>query len=255
MKPAAFAAAVSGSLSERANDLVGIGHNAPPNGAEEHKAVVDALIANANRWLTERPEIKTDDEAGDLEDFDRQLLAWQGKLKRQKAEDTFALTAALDRIREAYNPLETGLGACRKLLAGIRTAYLVWKDTVLAKERAAARRAADEAQREAEEAAKKAEAPKTVADIIRAQEAAQRAAEAAQAAAAVPARAQVRGAISGRARSLRTTWRAAVVDLIAAARHYRERAEMLELVERLANADARAGVRQIPGCAVYSTQE
>ncbi len=247
-------AAVLGIDNDLADPSVGIGHNQPSQ-ADLHRDRVDALVDTANRWAAERPLITDAETAAKCTDFLNQLAAETKKLDEARKVEKAPHLAAAKAVDDAWHPLLDAVEACKRLLRPLHTAWLKREQARLDAERRKAQEAAAKAQREAEEAARKAAEPKSVRDIISASEAERRASEAAEAALAVPARAQARGALGGRAHSLRTTWRAHVVDLVAAVRHYRDRAEVRELIERLANADARAGVRSIPGCAVYSTEE
>lgn len=57
-----------------------------------------------------------------------------------------------------------------------------------------------------------------------------------------------------RSASIRSSWKARLTDFDAACKHYENRREVIDILERIASADARSGTRQIPGFDVYSTQ-
>jgi hypothetical protein len=67
-------------------------------------------------------------------------------------------------------------------------------------------------------------------------------------------RSAVRGRYSRRARSLRTTWYAEVDDVVLAFAQYQDHPKVREILTELASADARAGLREIPGCRVLSRE-
>jgi hypothetical protein len=235
--------------------MLGMGHNLPPTEADVARERVEGLVSAANRWARERPEITDAETAARANDFLEQLAAEAKKLELQRRAEKRPHEDAAKAVDARYRPLADMVGACKLVVTALHSAWLRREQDRLAIERRRKEAEAREAQRLADEAARKAAAAASVSDLIAASEAERAAKEASAAAAAVPERAQTRGQLSGRARSLKTTWHARVVDPYAAIRHYRDRAEVRELVERLANADARAGVRAIPGCAVYSTQE
>ena len=93
-----------------------------------------------------------------------------------------------------------------------------------------------------------------IAPAILAQEATEEAEQAHKAAAAVPKRTQIRGSLGGRTHSLRTVWIANLHEYEKALNHYKGRPEVRKLIQTLADADARHGVRDIPGFLIYSEQ-
>ncbi len=232
------------------NDFVGIGHN-QPSGADLERDRVEALVGGANRCAAEHPLITDSETAAKITDFLNQLAAWTKKLNEARKSEKAPHLAAAKRVDDAWHPLIDAVEACKRLLRPLHTAWLKREQARLDTERRQKQEAARKATTEAQEAILKAEEAKSVRDIVAASEAERRATEAAQAAAAVPERAQARGQLGGRAHSLRTTWRAHVVEFSLTLHHYRKRQEVYELIERLANADARAGVRAIPGCYVF----
>ena len=146
----------------------------------------------------------------------------------------------------------------------IETDWLQREDRRLAQERQEREAAAERARQEAvalEQAALKAK--DQGAAQIRAQAAADAAQQAARAAAAVPQRAQTRGSYGAApARSLRTTWRAELDGadpqaILKATRHYRNAAELRDVLLTLANRDARTLKERakIPGMKITSTKE
>lgn len=194
----------------------GPGHNLPPNDPEAAfqalEARVNAMVENANRWLNERPEIKTEEEAEKAGDFMRQL---RGLGSKNSGELDKARMAANKPHREAikanddkFNPLIRKATLCIDALRKMVTAWQVKKDAEIKEQQ---RKAAEEAERkrqEAEAAAKAAEEEKGGDVIGRQFEAEQKAKEAEEAQkaakAASQAKAKVGSAYGERSMSLRT---------------------------------------------------
>jgi len=232
----------------------GIGDNQPPHDADLARERVEALVATAERWTAEWPEIADAETAGRCTDFIDQLAAEGKKLDAQWRAEKAPILDAERAIARRWEPLVDMIKVCRLLLISRRAAWLKSEGERLAAERALKAAAAKDAAAKATEAAQRAADRHSVQAMTDASWAARAAQEAAAAAAAVPDRARTRGQITGRVASLRRTWRASVVDWVAAMRHYRDRAEVRSLIERLANADARAGIREIPGCVCYQEE-
>lgn len=209
----------------------------------------EALEKAANAFL--KIEIATDEQAAKAVDHDTQLLrAWQANETARKAEQAPHQQAIAD-SQKVWNPVQHRLQICRDLIKAKLRTFQAAKQLRIDAERAEAARKAAEARRQAEEAARRAEAPKTVDDIARAQEAAEAAAAAEKAAEAIPERAQVRGALSGRATSLRAHWTATIEDIDEVFVHFRNHPDLRECLTKLANADLRAQdgeERSVPGC-------
>lgn len=238
--------------------IAGIGHN-QPMATDLARERVEALCEAANRCAAECAEIADAQTAARVSDFLDQLSAEARKIEAErKAEKQSHIDAAAE-VDRRWRPLGAAIEACLTLLHPRHSAWLRREQQRLETERRIKVQAAENARREAEAAARKAAAPQSVRDIVEASEAERRAATATAAAAAVPERAQSRGAVSGRVRSLRTTWHARVDDPVEATIHYLDHpgflAELREVLARRANADARGGAREIPGCTVYPTQE
>ena len=255
----AFIAAVLGpeEVARLDGEAIDRTHNRPPEPIEpeptpEDKRVAD-LIEAANKWAEQHPVIETEDVAAACVDYlgqlDAQWKEFDGKFREEKKPHEDALQV----IRTRWHPRLERLDICRRAIRPLERAWLRLKDLRLRQEREAAEREAADAQRRADQLAEQAKGggPGTVTNMIGAREAAQEADRARQAVAAVPQRAQVRGNLGGRTRSLRSVWRADLVVIEEALGHYKSHREVKDLLTRLANADARAGVRWIPGFHVY----
>jgi hypothetical protein len=219
----------------------GPGHNQPPSELFERNA---ELIANVNRWLKERPVIRTDEEGGLADDFIGQLRENRDDVEAALKAEREPLDAALFAVRAKYRePMELLDLSIRKLRA-MATAFLEAKKARLAEEdrkrREAARAAQEEAERLSREAMKPGASVETTLAASRAHEAAEKAAAAATKG---PKRARIKGDYSAKAMTLTTRWRAEVVDDVKALAHFAEHPEVriaaLEAIRKVASAMAR----------------
>jgi hypothetical protein len=236
-----------------------IGANNPPEPivAPEDKLVAE-LVASATKWSEQYPAIDTEEVAKAAADWIKQLNDlsddYEEKFKAAKAPHE----KELKRVRDEWKPRLEKIAICLRAINPLHRAYLRKKDARLKAEREAAERAAAEAQRLADQLAEQAKAggPGTVTNMIAAAEATQEAEKARQTAAAVPRRAQVRGNLGGRTHSPRTEWRALVVQQDLLYGYFKTHPDVVELLQRLANAAARRGMRNpnLPGCWISSEQ-
>ncbi len=240
-----------------------IGANNPPEPIEapEDKRVAD-LIANANDWAKLHPDGLrwTEEIAVAATDQLNQLDKDWDKIEAKRVAERAPLNERLKAIQARYLPWLNRIDICRQAIRGPHTAYKRLAEQQRKAREAEAARVAAEAQRRADQLAEQAKAgaggPKAVSQTIIAMEAAEEAERARKAAAEVPRRTRIRGNLGGRTHSLRTVWKADLVevDIEAAFQHYKHKAEVKDLLTRLANADARAGVRRIPGFYVHEEQ-
>jgi hypothetical protein len=243
-----------------------IGANFPPEPIElvaEDKRVAE-LIEAANKWCEQYPTIEDDAVAAACMDYLNQLDAnWTAFDERRKAERE-PHNKALKEIQEKWRPRLDRIDICRRALRPLKQAWLRLKEARLKAEREAAEREAAEAQRRADQLAEQAKAggPNAISQTIIALEATQQAEWARQAVAIMPRRAQVRGNLGGRTHSLRTVWKAEIIEIEKTFERYKSRREVIELLTSLANADVRnprlwpnPEDRDIPGCYVSKTQE
>ena len=192
----------------------GPGHNQPPTDPFENAR---ALVANANRWIAERPEIATEEQAGSAQTFVDQLLATRDDLDAAWAKEREPFDQELVLLRVRYR---APLDLLDVAIAAMRAKAAVWlrkkRDRLDAEKRereGAARRLRAEAERKL--AARICRAAQRCA-WSRAQVAAQHATvEAARVEKALgrkPTRAQVKSDYAAKAMSLRTVWHAHIVD-------------------------------------------
>ena len=242
-------------------------HNSPPEPVEsepaepaaaEDKRIAD-LIANADEWIAQYPLIEDEEVGRQAADCLKQLedehKACTEKFKEEKAPHEEKLAE----IRAKFHPRLDRLEVCLKAIRRRFRAWIKLKDDRRKAAAAAEERKVAEAQRRVDQLAEQAKAggPNAIAQVIVALEATQELEQARQAAAAVPQRAQVRGFLGGRTHSLRTVWRAHIIEQDVLYNHFRDRREVKELLQSLANAAARGGTRNpnLPGCEIRSTQE
>lgn len=214
------------------------GHNAPPANA----ARVTALIDAANIWLRDVKAISSDEQAARCQDFIRQIDATAKVIdgERKKEKEPYLTGAAL--VDTSYNAMLRPLQTAKTLLAPLRDGWLREIRRHQDEERLRTALAAEEARKAAEAVAAK--PVQTVQDQLAAEAAelvAKTAAEAADL--AQTAKPQLHGELSGRASSLRTTWKAEITDVNMAVGYYLTtpvgRAALTEAVQMLANTDAR----------------
>jgi len=235
--------------------LAGLGHNLPPEPIDVD-AEIQELIANANRWAERYPVVETEEVAElALDNLDK-LKAHRAQYEALRKEEKRPFDEGAKAVQQKWLPRLERLDACLEVFDSLRVGWLRLKDARLRAQREAAEREAAEAQRQADQLAEQAKAGGhgTVTNLINATEATQEAERKRQVAAAIPRRAQASGALGGRTHSLRTVWLANVVSIEKAFEHYKARKEVKELLNRLANADARAGIKKIPGCYVWSEE-
>ena len=228
-----------------------VGHNQPPP-HEEFRDRIDRLLNVANRWLKERPVILDEDMAAKCIDFLDQIAQEAKAVEEQRRTEKKPHDEAGRAVDGKYKPLVALLDTAKAML---KPRLTVWLNAKELRRQAAIREAEAEAYAAIQEATRlKAEAEKgaSVQAAVAAEEAA-KAADAAvkQADTIAESRAQVRGDYSTRARSLRGTWKAKIVNLDEAIRFYRNSVDLFECIEKRANQDARGGARIIPGCEVF----
>lgn len=222
------------------SDAPTIGHNQPP---PDPLARADELVANANRWSDERPEITDAEMAGTAQDFVRQLRANRDALDAAFKAERAPLDAAVAEVRTKYRtPLDLIAIAMTRMAEKLGP-WLRREQQRLDEEADRRRRAAAEIAAQAEAARKAAEGGSIEAELA-ARDAAKAAADAARLAERPPERARVKGDLSPRAMGLKPTHFAVVIDETAALRTYAKAPSVREvaLIEatKLATAVAKA---------------
>lgn len=221
-----------------------MGANNPP---EPIFAEADERIANANRWLTERPEITDDDMADKAGGFKNQCAGTWTKMDNDRKAEKRAYETAL---QVKYGPPLDLLARARDAIDLKIKAWLRVKADRLAEEKRREEENAEHLRQEAAAAIKLAEdeAKKKGGNVLQAQAAAEaltRKAEDAAIEAARPVeKAVVKGTYTTRAMGLKTYWDAKIVDeqaaLKAFAKHPDIRAAALAAILKIVKAQATA---------------
>lgn len=219
------------------DDMRGIGDNKPPERWAE-------LVDNCNTWSKNVATITSAEQAGRAQAFVDQLrletAAVEGAWKKEREPHDLALVA----LRSKYRPPLELLGIALDKMKMLAKDWLDRESVRLAHERAERKRLAAEA----EAAALKARQDAARAGAsVEAEAAARKAEEAAEEAAALAAkpieRPAIRGELSARAMSMRTTWRAVITDETKALRHFAKhpvvRRAALDAIVRAASEQAR----------------
>jgi hypothetical protein len=244
---------------------LGPGGNFPPEPIESahdpHAAAIQAvakLESAAIKWGAKKA-IETAEAASDIAAFLSQLEAHWAEIESQRKKEKKPFDDGARAVQEKYKPLLDRILLLKGAITPLHTAWLKLKDRRIEQQRLAAEREAAEAQRRADQLAEQANGtgPGAVVNTIAAAEAAKEADAARRTAAAIPRRAQTRDSLGGRTRSLRTVWLAAVIEPDLCYRHFRDHPDVKDLLHRLANAAARAGVRHpdLPGCYIFSEEQ
>ena len=238
------------------NPRATIGDNLPPPTVDDDLAARNAaLVANANRWLTERPAITDDDLAGRCSDFLEQINAQIKAVDTARAAAKKPYDDGAKAVQLLYRPLLDVLDAAKNLLKTRLQAWLNKKAKALVEERAKAAAEAAARQKEADEAAAKAAAGTNVEAQVEAQRLAAEAEKAkAEAAYLDQARPQAKGDFGARAASLRVTLKGRILDIDLCFQHYREHRDVVDALYKAVNADIRRGARSIPGVEIYPEQ-
>jgi hypothetical protein len=229
------------TLTDAAQGLAaGPGHNQPP---PDPFARSEELVANANRWVAERPEIVDAEMAGVAQDFVKQLRENRDALDAASKAEREPHDKAVAAIRVRYRtPLEL-IGIAMTRMAQKLAPWLKREQDRLDAEAAERTRAAAVAAAQADAARKAAEESGTIESELEARRAQEQQEQARKAAAKPVARARVRGDLSDRAMSLTVTHYAEVIDEADALRSFAKapsvRAVALVEATKLASALAR----------------
>ena len=239
------------------DDSAPIGHNQPP--ADDiygpYRQRTNDIVEAANTWLKTVKDITDEPTAKACDDFLNQIKDELAAIDKDRKGINAPWEAKVKVNNDTFRPLVALLDKSKVMLAPLKTRWLKREQDRLAAERAAKEAAALKAMQEAEEAARKATA--SVEAAVRADEAQANAATLLdEAQRASTAKASVKGDYAVRASGLRTYWSATIENYDAALKHYGPRAEVRDLIQRLADADARADKADmdVPGCKAKSEQ-
>lgn len=229
--------------------------NEPPTPFDAHRINLDDLLVEARNWADGEPattQEQVDEIARLIDDLNTGAKAMEAERVKEKKPHDEAVKEIQDRYNVYLAPLsnKTVKGKVPLAIDALNAAkrpFLIAEEAKLEAARKAAREEAEAAAKAAAEASRHAdaadlEAREVVDAKIKAAEDAQRAAKIAD-----NAKAHAHG--GGRAQGLRTRVLAEVTDLDAAVRHYwaENRAAFAELIQRLADDDARQNRRGAKG--------
>jgi len=234
----------------------GPGDNLPP-AFEVLDDRAKALVAAANRWLTERKEITDEDTAGKCSDFIEQVNGHAKATETQRKTEKEPHVAAGKAVDAAYKPILERLAMIKAKLQPLLTAFLQAKARRQDEERRRLEAEAEAKRLEAERLAQEAEAGEgdVIGTAVAAEQAQAEAAEIAKAAEQAAGPARTKGDYGTRATGLRTRRWAVIADLDKALAYYRDRPDIADTVLKLANADIRGGRKAIPGIRIHSEQK
>ena len=225
----------------------GIGHNRP-DAIEALTQQVDEVIEVADSWAGIE-EIEDETQAGRCSDFLNRVKTMAKEVEEKRVATNKPLRDECKVNDAAHNPLKDKLGTVAKSLLPLLNGWLKKEEDRKKREAKAAEEAALEEIRVAKEAQKKAEESGNVSDQIQAQEATDTAEEAVEQADELSnnTRATVKGNLSERAVSMRSSWSANITDFDKALEHFREHPKVRDVIEQLAGAAARSpDQRKIP---------
>jgi hypothetical protein len=241
------------------NDAPSLGHNQPPPDPFDR---ADELIANANKWIKERPEITDEEQAGACQLAIDQLRKVKEDLEADQKSRREPLDLAIAALRIQFRDPLMKIGIAMTRLQEISSAWLSKKRDRLAAEKAEQERIAAEARERANAAIEAAVTAPSVEHDLEARRATEDALRASKLAAKPVPRAQVRGDYSEKAMSLRATWHAEVIDEKAALKSYAKDpdvrrvclAEALRLASKLAREKKREDAAP-PGFRFWKTEK
>lgn len=220
-----------------------MGHNGPPPfdqlKLDECQKKVDAFNEAAKLWLN-LEKITSEEQSGKLTDFvSGSRKTWKEIDDTRKAEKKPHDDAG-NAVQAAYNPL---LDTIKRVSDKVKPLQAAWLDHVAkeeAKRKAAADAEAAEKRKAAEEAAAKAAEGNDAAAEIEAERLAKEA-KAAEKGAKRTTTAKAGSATgAGRTMALRTVYEVTVTNALQAFMRYRDRPEVLDVLQRLAAAEVRS---------------
>ncbi len=217
---------------------------------EKHKELdnrVTKFTEAAGIWL-DHGEIKDDEQAGKLSDFIDGAKALHKVVEARRKDAKKPYDDAGKAVQKLFLPMADRIDFSLDKVKPALAKYLADKAE---KQREAERIEAERLEAERIEAEKQAARAEASNDVAGQAEAAEKTKEIEKQAAKAPAKTQVRSASGGgRTKSLTTMRTAVLSNFPMAVSHYKDKAELRDLLVRLANADIRASKGQaitIPG--------
>ena len=231
-----------------------IGHNKAPIVDPEITERMDVLIDNTSRWLTERPEFTSEEQANQARDFIQQLRDEASAADKSRLEATKPSRDRTKEVNDTWNTLISKLKACADALNRPMTAWLQAEQRKAQEAQALQEEEAREAERLAEEKRRAAEASTDIRDQFDADEADRVAADAATRAAA-PVKINIAGNVSGRSMGLRETRHGEITDIDKLFAKFRDHADVSAVLLKLANKEIRSGAKRVPGIRIVTEQK
>lgn len=233
-----------------------MGHNQPPTDIyAPYRDRTNDIVEAANVWFKTIKEITDEPTAKAADDFLAQIRDELVAIDTDRKKINKPHDDAVIANNNAFRPMVALLTKSKELLSPLKTKWLQREKDRLARERAEKEAAALKAMQEAEEAARK--AASSVEAAVHADEAQERASDLLdQAQAASKAKAHVKGDYAVRSSGLRTYWSATIENYTLTLAHYANHAKVKELIQSLADADARADKldMSVPGCKAKSEE-
>ena len=231
-----------------------VGHNRPPDSLDALQARVDELTATADRWLAERPEITDQDMAEKCTTLISQVMAELKIIEKTRKDEKAPHIKAGKAVNAKYKPMIALLIICKDKLKPLDTFWLQGLERKRIRDLAEAQAEAEAKSRAAGTAMRAAETG-TIEAGMQADAAIEESKAAAKEVKRIAnSRVRIESPHGQRATSLRTHWHAELTHRKAALNYYWNQPELAQLLIKFANADARAGMRHIPGFKVYSTE-
>lgn len=240
------------------DDTPGLGHNRPPIEAYDKEAL-EALEARANQYADagaewESTEVSDAEQASRLADYINGARGLSADIEAARKREKAPWIEAGKSVDAAYKKLSAGLelalGAAKRRQTDWLTAERDRARQRLAAEKAAADAAADAADAEREAAVARGDMMGQAAAEAAAKEAAAAAAKLQRKKATARAQGQ-----AGRSQSLRTRRKAKIANPLVAFMQFKNHRDVVDLLERLAAAELRAGKETVPGFVIELVEE
>jgi hypothetical protein len=239
------------------DQTAGIGHNQSP--FESLKARIDDVIKSVDNAIEQHPEITEQAVADEFTNLVDMARACKNEAETQRKEEKAPHDEAIKDIQGRFKPLGENLDLAINALKRRVGAFLVRQQQEAEAERKRQEEEALAKMQEAEEAERKAAETGSVSAQIQAQEAKERAEDSVKQAGAPVGPARARGEFSERAMGLRSTYSAAIDNFDQVYAHFRDDQKVKDVLQQLANAEARAAkgdeaAFNVPGARLHETK-
>ena len=236
----------------------GLGHNTEPGERAKLQDRLEELLRNADRWVVDRAVIETDEIAGRAGAALEQIRVLERDLEAARTAENRPHLDATKAINAWYQPLTRRANAAKLAIADLIEGFLRRKRDAERLEAERLRQQAEREAREAQQAQQRAIATGKVSDRVKEEERAEQAEATLTTATKVAAAAEapkVKGNLQSRAVGLRTVRTGTIDDWPTCLDNYSGRREIREAVQKLVDADVRAGAQVIPGCTITTGEK